>query len=77
MVTFNIPITIHVIKGSGCATATVQGSSTYSTNILATGISYKITGSASTTATLASTSSVSSISEEEATTFSLKPSAND
>lgn len=55
MVTFNIPITIHVIKGSGCATATVQGSSTYSTNILATGISYKITGSASTTATLAST----------------------
>lgn len=58
MATFNIPITIHVIKGSGCATATVQGSSTYSTGILATGTtgsSYKITGSASTTATLAST----------------------
>lgn len=58
MATFNIPITIHVIKGSGCATATVQGSSTYSVGILATGTTgstYKITGNASTTATLAST----------------------
>lgn len=59
MATFSIPITVHAVKGTGCSSATVQGGSTYTVSILATGTGsasqgYVITGSATVSVSVAS-----------------------